>query len=109
MKNLYKNVLNIFNCDKLLKSPPHQLAENQQLKNLFLRPLFALKFNIPLNKKNRSFAIRFLLIASFFSTNLVNAQTYTLHWGSTAWVAPTYNKTITNIGGSAKCHCCYNQ
>lgn len=35
-----------------------------------------------------------------FSTQNSSAQTYNLHWGSTGWVGPTYNKTITNIGGS---------
>ena len=42
------------------------------------------------------------LLAMLFAgyTQLLNAQTYNLHWGSTAWVGPTYLKTITNIDGS---------
>ena len=37
-----------------------------------------------------------LMVVSFSSF----AQTYNLHWGSTAWTGPTYSKTITNINGS---------
>ena len=42
------------------------------------------------------------LILSLLMVISINsfAQTYNLHWGSTAWTGPTYSKTITNINGS---------
>lgn len=42
------------------------------------------------------------LILSLLMVISINsfAQTYNLHWGSTAWGVQTYSKNITNIGGS---------
>ena len=50
--------------------------------------------------RSKTYTLLLLLFAAFFSVNLVKAQTYNLHWGSTTWVGPTYLKTVTNIGGS---------
>lgn len=43
-----------------------------------------------------------LLLTCFFLVVFATGygQTYNLHWGSTSWTAPTYSRTITNIGGS---------
>ena len=50
--------------------------------------------------KTKIYTLLLLLLTTVFCNNLLKAQTYNLHWGSTAWVGPTYAKTLTNIGGS---------
>lgn len=41
----------------------------------------------------------FLSLLLFIAT-IGNAQTYSLRWANASWTAPTYSKTITNVGGS---------
>lgn len=52
------------------------------------------------SKVKPSFLTPFLLVILLVATSCIQAQTYTLHWGSVSWTGPTYSKTITSIGGS---------
>jgi large repetitive protein len=49
--------------------------------------------------KSPTFTFGCLLLAIVLSLQS-NAQTYNLHWGSTAWGTQTYSKNIANISGS---------
>jgi len=40
------------------------------------------------------------LFTTLFCAQVINAQTYNLHWGSAGWTAGSTSGTITNIGGS---------
>lgn len=61
---------------------------------------FIFKNNFVSAIKKKALLPILLLVVTLFCSNILNAQTYNLNWGSTSWVGPTYSKTVTNIGGS---------
>ena len=91
MKNLYKSSSHVFNVSHL--TPP-QLFDSQCFGN------FIFKNNFVSAIKKKALLPILLLVVTLFCSNILNAQTYNLNWGSTSWVGPTYSKTVTNIGGS---------
>lgn len=92
MKNLYKSSSHVFNVSHL--TPPPQLFDSQCFGN------FIFKNNFVSAIKKKALLPILLLVVTLFCSNILNAQTYNLNWGSTSWVGPTYSKTVTNIGGS---------
>jgi Secretion system C-terminal sorting domain len=50
--------------------------------------------------KSNGFLASIFTIVSIFSFASSQAQSYNLHWGSAAWTAGSFSKTITNINGS---------
>lgn len=50
-------------------------------------------------RANFTKALLFALCLTAYSLHSFS-QTYNLHWGATAWTAPTYAKSLTNVGGS---------
>ena len=93
MKNLYKSSSRSCNLNQLTPPPPH-LFDYQRLINSLCKSNFVSAI------KQKAIVPFILLVVTLFCTNILNAQTYNLHWGSTAWGVQTYSKNITNIGGS---------
>lgn len=78
MKNLYKSSSHVFNVSHL--TPPPQLFDSQCFGN------FIFKNNFVSAIKKKALLPILLLVVTLFCSNILNAQTYNLNWGSTSWV-----------------------